>query len=818
MGTPRVVVFAHKFVAALGSLGEGIEPELSPVLPLLDALSATYLTDAHMTAGVLDGRDEQPRLKKTGDAPLPPGAHLSFSSVIVDGDAPDERKTDVGTWWGEQRALLEASPLWPCAWYQTRGGYRLVWELAEPMSSPAEYEELLRRVHATLAAAGLKTDVLLDWTRLYRLPFVVREGANERWDCDFSGLSPLPLASLLASVPFVSLGESLVSARTPNDSLDAEVWEAGKGIRNKNLFSFARLLVTRAPELPSAVVLALTEAMNQMKCSPPKPYDEVCQIARNAMKYVPAAPPDPGAGAAGGGATVTECEAPRKQVLLAPSEVGRALRECQAILESTAGLYQQSGVLVRLNRDIDGSLSIQELPKPSLRVLVENAIQFMNEKTSKSGDSFFVPVDMPQVLVDALACAADNPVPELQEVLTTPTLAPNGSLVAERGYHADLASFMDPAVGVTAGVTRAEAVVALATLKELLVDFPFENPAHRSVALATILTPVVRSAIAGPIPLVIIDGTTPNSGKSLLADISAILVTGRDAPKQPLTGEEEFEKRVTALLQTGVRTVLIDNIDRPLGGASLDALLTADTWTGRVLGSSRMIKLRSRAQWMATGNNVAIQGDVSRRAIRCFLAPEMERPEERDDYAFPRMKEHVREHRARYVSAALTVVRAWMLSGDKVALPSMGSYEGWSDTVRSALVWLGEADPVATQTELRLDSAVGVWQTFLDACGNIYGNRPFSAKELFDALYRGARKIGGSKESYSALEGAMDELIPGNTPSVRGISALLRRWAGRVVGGKKLMKAPRDSVRGNLFRVSGGSGVAEAPGRGGVVA
>ncbi|MEK9721960.1 MAG: hypothetical protein VW405_00570, partial [Rhodospirillaceae bacterium] len=265
---------------------------------------------------------------------------------------------------------------------------------------------------------------------------------------------------------------------------------------------------------------------------------------------------------------------------------------------------------------------------------------------------------------------------------------------------------------------------------------------------------------------------------------------------------------------SGVRAVLLDNIDKPLGGATLDALLTADTWIGRVLGSTNMVKLRARAQWMATGNNITIQGDLSRRAIRCFLSPEMERPEERSDYRYPRPREHVQANRAKYVEAALTVVRAWMLSGDVVTLPSMGSYESWSDTVRSALVWLGEADPVATQVELRADSSLGTWGTVLEACESIWGGgKPFNTKDVYDALYKGVRK-GGTKEAYSALEGALDELLPGGTPSVRGIGILFRRWAGRIVGGRKLAKAPRTRA-GAAYTISGGRlGLAEAPGAG----
>jgi hypothetical protein len=36
-------------------------------------------------------------------------------------------------------------------------------------------------------------------------------------------------------------------------------------------------------------------------------------------------------------------------------------------------------------------------------------------------------------------------------------------------------------------------------------------------------------------------------------------------------------------------------------------------------------------------------------------------------------------------------------------LPRLASFEVWSDTVRSALVWLGNADPVETMEDIRAD-------------------------------------------------------------------------------------------------------------------
>ena len=50
--------------------------------------------------------------------------------------------------------------------------------------------------------------------------------------------------------------------------------------------------------------------------------------------------------------------------------------------------------------------------------------------------------------------------------------------------------------------------------------------------------------------------------------------------------------------------------------------------------------------------------------------------------------------RGKYIAACLTICRAYIAAGRPDKLPKLASFGGWSDTVRSALVWLGEADPV----------------------------------------------------------------------------------------------------------------------------
>jgi hypothetical protein len=475
--------------------------------------------------------------------------------------------------------------------------------------------------------------------------------------------------------------------------------------------------------------------------------------------------------------------------------------------------YKQAGRLVRLVQTADGNMAIEELPRSALREILERHCAFVTTKVTKD-EIIEVAVDLPKDLLDVIAVRTDDPrIRELQEVLATPTITPTGTVLSQPGYCEEMQLFYAPTGDVsnlTVGQSRQEAEAAIQLLRDVFCDFPFASDEHRSCALAAVLSPLVRSAIIGPTPLFIFDSTTPGSGKSLLADVAAVIATGHGAPRMALTNEEEFEKRVTALLSGGARTVLIDNVDRPLGGATLDALLTSDQWQGRVLGHTRMVKLRARAVWMATGNNVQIQGDLARRALRVYLDPNMERPEERGGFKHGDLLTYVRTNRAKLVAAGLTIVRAYLNAGvPDVGLSALGSFEQWSRLVRAPLVWLGEADPLLSQTPLRTDGSLTSWGTFLNVANVIWQHGSFTAKDIHAAVAQGARRPGVSNEVYTAFEAVVEEML-GDRLTVRNISLMMRKWTNRIIDGKALRRREgRDRVRGNIYYVEAPENVAE---------
>ena len=287
-------------------------------------------------------------------------------------------------------------------------------------------------------------------------------------------------------------------------------------------------------------------------------------------------------------------------------------------------------------------------------------------------------------------------VPSIAGVITTPTLRPDGSLLDAPGYDPATRLFhvADPRLKLARHVyepTRVDAERALDCLQSLLAGFPFVSDVDRAVSLSALLTGVNRGALSVA-PMHAFRAYAAGTGKSYLADLVSCIASGRPCPVMSVaTREEETEKRLVGLLAAGFPLILIDNVNGDLGGDLLCQAVERPLVRVRVLGKSDILEIETRATVMATGNTFRVKGDMTRRTLICTLDAGVERPELREFEFDP--VESVLADRGRYVSACLTIVRAYMLA-DPVRLQPIASFGEWSGRVRGALVWLGCPDPV----------------------------------------------------------------------------------------------------------------------------
>jgi hypothetical protein len=143
-----------------------------------------------------------------------------------------------------------------------------------------------------------------------------------------------------------------------------------------------------------------------------------------------------------------------------------------------------------------------------------------------------------------------------------------------------------------------------------------------------------------------------------------------------------------------------------------------------------------------------------------------------------------------------------------------GSFSGWSDLIRGAIVWCGLADPAETRQELRAeaDFTAGALRGLIAGWPEVakrYGGHCTAAMALRE-LDRDDRDAFGQQRPvmYAALREALAELIasaPGKLPSTRQLGNTLRAYKGRVVmcedGALRALSLSRSGKEGAVWCV-----------------
>jgi putative DNA primase/helicase len=267
------------------------------------------------------------------------------------------------------------------------------------------------------------------------------------------------------------------------------------------------------------------------------------------------------------------------------------------------------------------------------------------------------------------------PFPNLVGISHIPLFTREGQLQTQSGYDPGTGYWLslapDLALDSDTPMSCREAMALL--LDDCLGDFPFEEPASKAHALAALLLPFVRPMIDEPTPLHLFDASSAGSGKSTLASLVALVATGDNpAMLTEATNQDEWRKRLTAALLGGPSVVVLDNLSRRLDSPDLAAVLTSSIWTDRILGRSELAHLPVQAVWLATGNNVQLSNELTRRTILCRLKPQQERPWERKDYKHPQYPKWVKENRSRLIQAILTLIRHWFDTGQPPGEATLG--------------------------------------------------------------------------------------------------------------------------------------------------
>lgn len=483
----------------------------------------------------------------------------------------------------------------------------------------------------------------------------------------------------------------------------------------------------------------------------------------------------------------------------------------EALIASGLPIYQRGDGLVQpIAREVPASRGRMTLAAGLGEMTVPSIVDVMcataeYEKFDARSDDW-VRINPPsQVAQILLSRQGKWKFPVVAGIITTPTLRPDGTLLTASGYDTAtrLYHVADPSLRLHPEVqapTRALAERALKVLEQLLQEFTFvkmvevgkpDREVSKAVALSALITPVVRGAMSVA-PLTAVNAHAPGSGKTFLIDLVSLIATGRPCPVITAAPDEaETEKRIAGLLLAGYPIVSIDNCNGELGGDLLCQAIERPLIRIRRLGGSDITEIESSVTMFATGNNLRVRGDMVRRSLVAELDPQMERPELREFVHDPVAT--ILADRGRYVSACLVIVRAYIMAGRPDKLTPIASFAGWSDLVRSALVWLGCADPALSMEAAREDDPeLGEIREMLAVWSESLGSDGFTTKEVAKKIdERLPTKMGEPTDfTYPELRDSLLRLAgTQGTLNTRRLGLWLLSKLGRIVAGKRFAKA-----------------------------
>jgi hypothetical protein len=486
---------------------------------------------------------------------------------------------------------------------------------------------------------------------------------------------------------------------------------------------------------------------------------------------------------------VPNSEAKHKPLIrIVAGELYRVVAAAEMVLETRASHFQTGTLIVSVATD----------PTTGNPLIVPTSVQALTSALSLSAtfekfdgrSGAWVTCDPPTRYVNILFRKQDyRYLSALAGLARQPFFREtDGALVTQPGYDKASQRFgvFDPHQFVIAEPTKAAALAALAMLTDLLVEFRFAQDHDKSAALSAIFTATVRPSLAQA-PGYHVTSVIYGSGKSYLCKV----VNGFAGPAESVkisfaTTSEEATKSLMSVLVKNPAVIEFDDMTTDwIAHGIVNRMLTSENLTDRILGFSKTATVSTRTLFLSSGNNVGPVGDLLRRIITIYIDPRCEAPTTIEYKFHP--AETVRENRAAYVAAVLTIILAWKAAGSPRAdVSPIASYGGaWADYCRHPLIWLGLPDPATSLLEqVTQDPDSAALGVLLTEWHKAFSSRPTTVRKVIATVADG----------HEGLKAAIDEfsIVDRSGISATKLGQLLKKNANRLVGGYRFERSTAD--------------------------
>lgn len=350
-------------------------------------------------------------------------------------------------------------------------------------------------------------------------------------------------------------------------------------------------------------------------------------------------------------------------------------------------IFQQNSRLFRIRINEISKLIIEPVDVGILLNILNRVARFFEIKENRK---YYKDAPL-RVAQDLINSGSWNGIPFFEGVIDHPVVRKDGTILVHPGYDTQTQLYYHPTgllVNLIPDYPSSEDVSnSSGLIKEIFEDFPFIDQASKTNMIGLLLTPFLRPAFSGHIPMALITAPRLGTGKTLLGDVVAIIATGNTARKLIYSqSEPENRKLITSVFYDRQEIVVLDNVTTILSSSVYSSLLTAKEWTDRLLSSNQLVKGPNNLIWIANGNHLQVGGDLVRRVYWIRLDAKVYRPWKREDYHHKDFMDYVSAQRSEIVRAILILIRSWYANGCPPYLGrELGGFCEWSEIVGGVL-------------------------------------------------------------------------------------------------------------------------------------
>lgn len=375
-----------------------------------------------------------------------------------------------------------------------------------------------------------------------------------------------------------------------------------------------------------------------------------------------------------------------EQIVLPSGGVGinETAEQLFPLIAASNTIFSREGSMVQVGPSQKGVRSLELVSPQMFRSRMEYFARLFVWRKAKGGGAELAPTAASLDQANALmtTVAASELLPRILGLVNCPVLIADGDecRIISDGFDAKSGIFVAGG-GVPPQVELGQAVAAL---KELLVDYQFQNLGDRSRALAALITPALRFGqhLVGAIPIDTMEADASQSGKSFREELRAAIYN--EVPTlvtQKKGGVGSDDESFNAALLAAHPFILFDNRRGKYDSTHLEAFVTAP---GRF-----QVRVPYRAgvfvnsNWFVLGltsNGVEFTEDLANRAsiVRILKQPpgfQFRKYAEGDVLA------HVRANQPYFLGCVFSVLIAWLQAGKPRTEETRHSFRGWSQVL-----------------------------------------------------------------------------------------------------------------------------------------